>query len=237
MKPACNALITIALLLPFTNSSRAQSSEVKPSVSTAFAVITKTIELKNATIGQELVLRTISDIVVDGEVVVPKGANFMGHVKDVAIRSKEVEQSALSVVLDKVVIKAGLEIPVQAIIAAVAAPANNSLDADPAYGMMHSNEPKMVGSAGNTTRSGGLSASSKAGSNAAVATAEFKGHMDQALLLDATSQGAVGYEGLSVSWQLTTPPPVTVFSTRNKNVKLEAGAQVLLRMSTPRIGR
>src|SRR2546426_6599318 len=62
--------------------------------------------------------------------------------------------------------------------------------------MMHSNEPKMVGSRASTTASSGeLSASSKASSNAAVATANLKGSMD-ALRLDENSQGALGYEGV-----------------------------------------
>jgi hypothetical protein len=248
MKSACSLLIAIASLLPITmpksssekivvDSLVAQTSDVTPAVSTVFAVLTKSIESKSATVGQELSLKTITDIVVKGELVVAKGSTLLGRVKEVVIKTKEAPQSVLAVIIEKAVANNGSEVPLQAIIAAVAAPQNNSLDSDPTYGMMHSNEPKMAGSAGSASRTGGLSASSKAGSNAAVATAELKGSMDHGLLLDADSQGAVGYEGLSISWQLTTPPPVTVFAIKGKNVKLDAGTQVLLRMATPRISR
>ncbi len=61
--------------------------------------------------------------------------------------------------------------------------------------------------------------------------------MDEPLFLTENSQGAFGYEGISVSWQLTIPPPLTVFTSKAKNVKLEAGTQMLLRMAPPRVTR
>jgi hypothetical protein len=85
-----------------------------------------------------------------------------------------------------------------------------------------------------TANSGDLAASSKASSNAAVATAELKGRMET-MLLTEDSLGAVGYEGVSISWHLSIPPPLTVFSTKAKNIKLEAGTQMLLRMASPRL--
>jgi len=234
-------LIALASLLPvnIVKTTRAPAVQTgdTPSVSTVFAVLTKSIESKSATVGQELSLKTISDIVVKGELVIPKGSDLLGHIKEVAVKNKDASQSLLSVIIEKAVVTNGAEVPLQAIIAAVAAPQDNSLDADPTYGMMHSNEPRMSGSAAGASRSGGLSASSKASSNAAVATAEFKGRMDHGLLLDADSQGAIGYDGLSISWQLTTPPPITVFASKSKNVKLAAGTQMLLRMASPRITR
>ena len=72
-------------------------------------------------------------------------------------------------------------------------------------------------------------------STAAVATADIKGRMDEPSLLNENSQGAVGYEGLSLSWHLIAPPPITVFASKGKNVKLEAGTQMLLRIATPQV--
>jgi hypothetical protein len=209
-----------------------------PQVSTVFAVLLKAVESKNATAGQELNLRTISDVMITGVVVIPRGSKLMGHVHEAITKGKNEPQSVLSVIIEKAIVKDGLEIPLQAIIVAVAAPQNKSLSADPTYGMMHSNEPKMIGaSPGSASSSGGLSSGSKAGSTAAVATTDIKGTMDTPLLLTGESQGAVGYEGLSVSWHLMAPPPVTVFASKGKNVKLEAETQMLLRMASPRVVR
>ncbi len=224
----------LVLLILFPTSELAQSDN-SPPVSKVFALLNKTVESKSASIGDELILQTISDVVVDGQLVIPKGSKFLGHVAGVLTKGKGEPQSLLTIVIDKAVaIGGGRDILVQAIVVAIAAPVN-PLSSDPTYEMMHSNEPKMVGSGPSvTTSTGGLPASSKANSTAAVATAELKGRMET-MLLTEDSLGAVGYEGVSISWHLSIPPPLTVFSTRAKNMKLEAGTQMLLRMASPRL--
>src|SRR5712692_1794902 len=231
---ACKLLVVSFLL---SASLMAQTGN-SPPVSSVFAVLINSLESKKATAGQELILRTVSDVVVNGEIVIPRDSKMLGHVTQVIYKGKDGAQSGLAIVIDKALKKDGTEIPVQAIIAAVAAPRNGSLSSDPAYGMMHSNEPKMTGTgAGSAAGTGTLSPSSKTGSTAAVATADLKGRMDEPFSLDENSQGAVGYEGLSLSWGLASPPPFTVFASKSKNLKLEAGTQILLRMAPPNLSR
>ena len=171
---------------------------------------------------------------VDGVVVIPSGSKVIAHVSEIKDKAKNAPQSQLAIVIDQAITKDERKIPLEAIIAAIAALQDDSLSSDATYGMMHSNEPKMVGSRASTTASSGeLSASSKASSNAAVATANLKGSME-ALRLDENSQGALGYEGVSLSWRLDAPPPVTIIASK-KNVKLLAGTQMLLRMAPPRL--
>jgi hypothetical protein len=228
-------LLTLALLFPASIS--AQTRDASPPVSTVFAVLTKSVESKTATVGQELTLRTTSDVSVNGEVIIPRGSQLLGRVTEVITKSRETEPS-ISVVVEKAIKADGSTIPVQAIIAAVAAPQKKSLAADPTFEMMHSNEPKMTGAtSASTSSSGTLSPSSKSSSNAAVATAGVEGAADESPTLNENSQGALGYEGLSLSWRLLTPPPITVFATKGKNLKLEAGTQMLLRMAPPRASK
>lgn len=227
--------LTVAFLFPASLS--AQTREVSPPVSTVFAVLTKSVETKTVAVGQELTLRTISDVSVNGEVIIPRGSQLLGRVTEANTKSREVD-SSISVVIEKAIKADGSVLPVQAIIAAVAAPRKNSLATDPAFEMMHSNEPKMTGAtSASTASSGTLSPSSKSSSNAAVATAGVEGAADESPTLNENSQGALGYEGLSLSWRLLTPPPVTVFATKGKNLKLEAGTQMLLRMASPRASK
>jgi len=229
--------VVLAILFLFSISLMAQTGD-RRQVSRVFATLTKSLESKSATVGQELALKTIGDVVVNGEVVIPTGSRLLGHVTRAVTRGKEEPQSVLEIVMDKAVIKGGEEIPLQAIIVAVAAPRDGSLSSDPTYGMMRSNEPKMVGvRPSSSSSSGELSASSKVASTAAVATAELRGRMDEPPRLNENSQGALGYEGLSISWHLMAPPPLTVFASDGKNVKLEAGTQMLLRMAAPRLAR
>ena len=200
-------------------------------VSTVFAVVLKRLDTKNASLNQELTLRTITDVILDGVVVIPTGSTVLGHVVEFATKGKESQQSILAIVIDKAMLENGREIPLQAIIAAVAAPEDGALPSDPTYGMMHSNEPKMVA---NGPRAGDLSASSKADSTAAVSTAKINGEMRRGLLLNNDSNGAIGFSGVSLTWRLDSPPAVSVFSSKNKEISLDAGTQVLLRMAPPR---
>lgn len=234
-----NALFCKRLVLIFLFSTPliAQSGN-SPSVSTVLAVLLNSIESKKATVGDEFILRTVSDVSVDRVVVIPRDSNLVGHITEVVSKAKNGPQSAMAVVIDRAVKQDGKEIPLQAIIAAVAAPQDNSLSSDPTYGMMHSNEPKMVGARPSSTASSGeLSSSSKAASTAAVGTAELKGRMDEPFSLNQDSQGAIGYDGLSLSWGLASPPPFTIFTSKSKNLRLEAGTQMLLRMVPPRVPR
>ncbi|HEX6718832.1 MAG TPA: hypothetical protein VF088_17125 [Pyrinomonadaceae bacterium] len=226
----CGLSVIVLLIL----LGQCASATNQPAVSTVFAVLVKRLEIKTASLNQEFTLLTISDVIVDGVNVIPSGSRVVGRVVELATKGKESEQSTLAIVIDKAVLEDGREIALQGIIAAIAAAQDGSLPSDPTYGMMHSNEPKMIGlGPGGGARPGELSPSSKAESTATLNTARVNGEMRKGLLLNAESQGAIGFSGLSLSWRLTTPPPVTVFSSNRKEIKFEAGTQVLLRMARP----
>ena len=225
----------LSVIVLLITSYQFASANNQPEVSSIFAVVVKRIEIKTASLNQELTLRTISDVVVDGVVVIPSGSRVVGHVVELATKGKGSEQSILAIVIDKAMLESGGEISLQGIIAAVAAPQDGSLSSDPTYGMMHSNEPKMVGTGPASARPGELSASSKVESTATLGAARINGEMRKGLLLNAGSQGAIGFSGLSLTWRLTTPPAVTVFSSSRKEIKLDAGTQVLLRIARPEL--
>lgn len=226
------ALLMFASLFPA--ATLAQNNGASPQAVTAFAVLTKTVESKTAVAGQELTFRTLRDVKVNDVVIIPAGTELVGRVADVGAKA-EGGGRTLSVVVLSALMKDGGTMPLKAIIAAVAAPHKDALAEDPVYGMMHSKEPTMTGAtAGGAVSSGTLSQSSKASSTAAVATADIEGRRAAPLSLAEDSQGAIGYDGLSITWELRIPPPLTIFATKSKNIKLEAGTQLLLRMAPPR---
>lgn len=112
-------LLAVSFLLSASLMAQRGNS---PPVSSVFAVLINSLESNKATAGQELILRTISDVVVDGEIVIPRDSKMLGHITQVITNGKDGAQSGLAIVIDKAVKKDGTEIPVQAIIAAVAAP-------------------------------------------------------------------------------------------------------------------
>jgi hypothetical protein len=229
-------VLFIALLNLLAAPAASQTGEVHQ-VSSVFAVLTDALDAKTAAADQPVSLRIVSDVVVNGRVVIPANSRITGHVTQVTNKGKDQPSSALAIVIDKAVRTDGILVPLQAIIAAVAAPKDNSLPLDPTYALLHSNEPRMTGSAGGASSGGDISASSKASSTAPVATAELKGRMDEGWQLTEDSSGAIGYSGVSVSWSLATAPPFTIFVSKNKNLKLSAGTQVLLRMVPPSLAR
>lgn len=224
-------IVLVALFVP------APAQEMNPQkVTSAYAILTTSVDTKSATEGQLLIFRIVADLVVKGVVVIPRDSTVYGRISDVHAKSKDQPQTALAIVIEKAKRPDGIEVPLQAIIAAVAAPKDDSLSSDPTYGMLHSNEPKMSGSgAGSASRTGDLTPSSRASATAAVATAGIKGPMEEGFLLNENSAGAIGYEGLTLSWGLAAPPPFTIFVSKNKSIKLNAGTQVLLRMAPPRL--
>ena len=238
IKCNCKSLIVMMALLSSLFAQSNNTAPLVPAVSTLIGVLTSSLESRSATVGQEFTLKTISDLVVEGQLIIPRGSRVLGHVTEAVTKGKDQSHSELSLVIEKAVRPDGSEVPLQGIIAALVAPQNTSLSDDPTYGLLHSNEPAQRISASSTVGSGGgsgtLPAASKAGSTAAVATANLKGPMDLPTVLDADSQGAYGYEDFSMAWHLITPPPITVISSKGKNVKLKAGTQMLLRMAPPR---
>lgn len=226
-----------ALVVLCAVSVSAQTSSVQPEVSNVIAVLTGSVETKTAHVGDEVSLNTISDVFVDGAIIIPRGSKLTGHLSEVLLKGKDQPESVLAFSVENASLRSGVNIPLQAIVAALAAPRKDSLATDPTFGMLHSNEPKMVGGASSAAGSGNLGASSKASSNAAVATANLQGKLDHPTILDKDSQGAVDLEGLNVTWRLISPPPLTVITSKSKNLKLESGTQMLLRMAPPRLPR
>ena len=234
-KPMRSVFSPIVVLLALFVAALAQ--DINPQkVTSAYAILTTSVDTKSATEGQPLTFRIVADLVVKGIVVIPRDSTVYARISEVHAKSKDQPQSALAIVIEKAKRPDGIEVPLQAIIAAVAAPRDDSLSSDPTYGMLHSNEPKMSGSgAGSASRAGDLSPSSRASATAAVATAGINGPMEAGFVLNESSAGAIGYEGLALSWGLAAPPPFTIFVSKNKSIKLNAGTQLLLRMAPPRL--
>ncbi len=225
------SLILMALL---TSAVCAQTNDRTPQVTTVITVLTSSLDTRSVVVGQEFSLRTTSDIVVDRQMILPKGSKILGHITETVGRAEGHPLSELWLIVDKAVNKAGVEIPLQAIVAAIAAPNPDSLASDPTYAMLHSAEPTMRGTGARSASSTGtLAASSKAESNAAVATAQLKPMPEWKLRED--SQGAIGYEDLSIRWNFVAPPPITILTTTRKNLKLTSGTEMLLRMAPPQL--
>jgi hypothetical protein len=160
-----------------------------------------------------------------GAIVLPAGSAINTSV----VEAKDA--NSVSLVLESAATKAGKEIKLMGIIAAIATP-KEALSDDPFYGMNHSTEVSQHTQPG----SGGLDPQASVGtSGAAARTAILKGTNDPNSNLTADSQGVNGISGLTLTWVLDKPPATTVLTSKKKNFKLKSGTEVLLRMAPPAI--
>jgi hypothetical protein len=210
MKRTYSWAIATLLALLLTGAASAQTSDGLQ-VTKVFTTLEASIDTLTSARDDRFSLVTMSDVVVNGKVIIPKGAKIIGHVAGVTSKGKDAAKSALALSIDRAVTNAG-EISLQAIIAAVAAPKKSDSEASMPQGTNSSNQSKAGTSQRNAVSSG-----------------------DVTLLLADNDQGAIGFEDVTISWHLSIPPPLTILVTRGKRLRIEAGSQMLLRMMPPKI--
>ncbi len=209
MRFAARSLAVSIVVLVWATSLLAQSSN-KTTVLNVFAVLTTPVDTTTAVRGDEIFLTTLNDLIVDGKIVLPKGSKIVGHVGAVAIKGKNKPKSVLALSIDRGARNNGADLPLHAIIAAIAAPRI---------------DPAMTKSASETSPTRDNSSSS-----AHVTAGRIELSDGQAPLLTEKSQGAAGYKGVAISWYLTAPPPLTIFAINAKVLRLESGTQMFLRV-------
>src|SRR5690349_4298413 len=93
---------------------------------TILATLSKSVDAKKAKQGDEITARAAQNVVSNGSVVIPRGSKLIGHVTDAKAREKGQNESSLGIAFDKVVLKNGQEVPLQASIRAISAAPNNN---------------------------------------------------------------------------------------------------------------
>jgi len=114
----------------------------------------KTLDVRNARPGDQVLLKTTRDIKQNGHTVIQKGSTLTGHVTDVAQRSKQNSQSRLGILFDRVQ-GHGVDMPITASIVSITNAAANANvgglgDAD----IMGSSSSSGMASSGRSSRSG-----------------------------------------------------------------------------------
>lgn len=212
-------LLTLTVLLALTMTAAAQVPAI------AFCKLDRDLDFKNVKTGDKINFRLTRDLFYGGALVLPSGTSVTANVVNAQ------DANTVSLALDRATSKAGKEVELMGIIAAVATPPGD-LTSDPFYGMNHSTEVSQHTMPG----SNGLDPQASVGtSGAAAQTAILKGANDPKSNLAPDSQGAIGISGLTLTWVLDKPPALTVFTSKKKNFKLRSGTELLLRLAPPKI--
>jgi hypothetical protein len=203
------------------------------------AELAKSVDAKKAKTGDQVVAKTSQDLLSNGQVVIPRGAKIVGHVTQAKAREKGESESTLGIAFDKLVMKDGKELPMNASIQAVGAPVTNfgasnapmqESSGMPGGGVSGSSNTGMSGGGARNTGSAAGAPTGVPGSpggnypqDTGTAGAQGGGRA-----LDAGATGVVGMSGLSLQ---SGSDGGSVITSQNKNVKLDSGTQVILRVT------
>ena len=220
---------------PGSRKSRNGNQSMLAAGTSLTAQLQKTLDVNNARVGDEVVLKTTQSIRADGEVIVPKGSTLIGRVTDVKRRTKENVQSQLSVVFDQLRGRE-LSMPLNATIVSITnvaarATADDSLMTDVSGSSQTSGSTRrqssggggLLGGVGNTV--GGLvnTTTQTVGSVAGSATQTA-----------GTTTGSVvrTVNGLTISTEASgSANSTTTLSSPNKNLRFEKGSTFHLRVA------
>lgn len=213
-----------------------ESSFVVAEGSIFHVALAQNLDAKKNKIEDEVATTILEDLRSNGEVLIPKDSKVVGHITQIQARSKEHPESQIAIAFDRLVIKDGAEMPISALIQAVAAPETGPADE---HGQSGTGYGEVGGSTGGTI-AGRSSPSSESGRGASgrVAgrpdgAANSGNSADQAAGrrgLSPTSQGVIGLKGLSLSAKGQAPQG-SVISSDHHNVHLEHGTQFVLRVN------
>jgi hypothetical protein len=154
------------------------------------AALSRPVDAKKNKPGDPVTAHTTQATKSDGQVVIPKGTQLMGHVTQAQARSKNQSQSELGIVFDKAILKNGQEVPLNFTVQAVAAA--SSMASTAGTEDLGLSGGVAGGGMASGRRSGGGGALGGVGSTAGGAVGAVGGVTSSAANVGGTANGAVG---------------------------------------------
>lgn len=243
--PPPNGASTAAAAQGQSGASAGQTNAGLAAGTTIHAELAKGLDAKKAKAGQEVQARVTQDVRSGGRVIVPRGAKLIGHVTEAKARTKGEAnaESELAIAFDHAILKSGEQVPVHAVIQALSAPpppvssyGDMSNAGAAAPGMQPSAGGGMaqpgrgpggaVGDVGQTAgRVGGNVGAQTAGELGGVG-----GETTAATQAGATAQVS-GLKGVTLDAAAASGTQGSVLRSRNSDVKLDSGTQLVLRVT------
>jgi hypothetical protein len=201
--------------------------------------LSKSLDAKKLKVGDPVEAKTSADLLNQGQVILARDSKVLGHVTSVKAHTKESADSNIAIAFDHITTKDGHELPLQASIQAVGPPIYSlSATGSPmdSGGMQSPNPPMGAGSSGGSSSGGsmggahpsmgGASSSQPSAYPAGVPGAGSSSTGSSAHALSPSSEGVIGLKDLALS----ASPQASVVSSSSKNVHLDSGTQMLLKI-------
>jgi hypothetical protein len=214
---------------PTAHNSAARPDTLPPG--TVLSVeLSSWLDAKKSKVNDKVEARTVNDLLVSGQNVVPRNTKIIGHVTEVKAHSKTSPDSMVGITFDRVLLKDGREIQSSMIIQAIAPPLHM-----PVYGggpdtlADKSTKPYQlppVGAQAPATGSSSLTPDYPDNIPAPPSINTAGPRSSTVSRLTATSRGVVGMKGLL----LNTSGSASVLSSDGGNVHLDSSTQLTLRV-------
>lgn len=206
-----------------------------PSGTALNAELNSTVDSKKAKAGDKIEAHTTEAVKYDGKIILPNGAKLIGHIVQAAARSKGDNDSALTIQIDKAVPKKGEELPLNVTIVAIAAPMSDLSAASMGPGsdpMADRGAAAAGGSPMGASRPQNAGPGASIPNSAPAGTANppdaLAGGPGSGRLLPATSRGAIGMHGVSLTGRGSNTSQGAVITSTGKSVRLDSGTRMLL---------
>lgn len=192
------------------------------------AQLQKTLDVKDAEVGDSVILKVTKEVRQEGEVVVPKGAKLIGRVTEVQEKTKNSAISKLSVAFDRIEGK-NLNAPINATIVSVTQTTVNA--AADVFSSDISSNSSSSGSASSGGLLGGVGSAAGSVVNTATNTVGNAANNTGQTLGGATQTVGRAINGIQISQSADASiNGSTTLSSQNKNLRLEKGATFRLQL-------
>jgi hypothetical protein len=205
------------------------------------AELSRGLGTKHAKAGDIIKARVAQDVIADGRIVVPRDSTMLGRVIKVKTSNKEDRESRLEVVFDHVKLKHGAEADFHGVIQAVAAPVPRHDQPDQ---MLPPGFADGGRSTGSTQPIGGTASRSHSGMGT-VTVGPGTGTLGPANAplpappappisatgaLSAGARGVIGIADLALGADASSGTVKTVLRCRRRDIKLDGGTQIVVRV-------
>ncbi|HKW57600.1 MAG TPA: hypothetical protein VJN42_09610 [Candidatus Acidoferrum sp.] len=218
-------------------AEEAESTAALPSGTSLNAELNSSVDSRKAKVGEKVEAHLTEAVTVGGKTVVPRGAKLEGHITEAMARSKGDKDSRLAIRFDQAVPKRGQEIPLDALVMAVAAPQSTQYEraAGPGSDAMGDRGAAAAGgSPMGASRPVGQAGSGLGypSGGAAGPTNEPASESTGSGRLPPNSRGVYGLKNLRLMETKSEAGPSTFLTSTGKEVRLDGGTRLLLIVQT-----
>lgn len=196
------------------------------------AELTKSVDTKKARVGDEINAKITNDAKLPDGMELPKGTKLVGNVVDVKAKSKDENDSRLVLVLNRVVLKDGHEVPIKAAVTSMTAPVSNASFDTPSGGSVGGGSAEAGGSSAGASSTPSTPTPSMSGGTSGSAQAAT-GEM----LKSAQDRVAVGNKPKVMLSAPATPESAGILDAQGENISLDSGTKFTVNVAWDRDSR